>query len=101
MQRDHRSAVLTLAFLVMGPAVQADEGTDSLLITGARILDVAAGRYVEGRDVFIRGERIERLAPASHIEVPEATQRGDASGLTPVPGLIDLHTHLLLHPSNA
>lgn len=70
----------------------------ALLLTGARILDPSGDRLLDGRDVLIEEGRIAQIAAAGTIEVPAGARRLDLAGLTLIPGLIDLHSHLLLHP---
>ncbi|HLI56650.1 MAG TPA: amidohydrolase family protein, partial [Actinomycetota bacterium] len=69
-----------------------------LLLTGARILDPAGERLLEGRDVLIEDGRIAAVGAAGTLQAPAGTRRLDLSGLTLIPGLIELHSHLLLHP---
>ena len=87
---------MILLSIVVG-ARAADEQT-CLLLTGARIVDLTAGALIEGHDVLIVGERMVSVGPSAQIEAPEGAMRLDLTGLTLVPGLIDLHSHLLLHP---
>lgn len=42
--------------------------------------------------------RIAAVAPAAELEPPPGAELLELDGLYLVPGLIDLHTHLLLHP---
>jgi imidazolonepropionase-like amidohydrolase len=77
----------------------------ALLLTGARVLDESGDRLVAGRDVLIADGRIVAVGPAGSLRAPTAAAGGggepvrvDLSGLALLPGLIDLHTHLLLHP---
>lgn len=86
-----------VAALGFGAFAASTVAQEPLLLTGARLLDPAEGRYLEGRAVLIRDGRIHRIAPAATLE-GEETRRVDLSGLTLLPGLIDLHSHLLLHP---
>lgn len=51
-----------------------------------------------GLVVIIRGERIESVGPAS--AAPAGAQLIDLPGTTLLPGLIEGHSHLLLHPYN-
>jgi imidazolonepropionase-like amidohydrolase len=74
--------------------------TPALVLTSVRILDTANGQFLEGRDVLIVGDRISRLAPSGEIAGPPGAPRVDLAWLTLLPGLIDLHSHLLLHPYN-
>ena len=76
----------------------------ALLLTGARVLDESGDRLVAGRDVLVADGRIVAVGPAGSLRAPAAAGgsgepvRVDLSGLALLPGLIDLHTHLLLHP---
>ena len=53
----------------------------------------------EGWAVRVRGERIDAAGPASAIAESGATVV-DLPGLTLLPGLIEGHSHVLLHPYN-
>ena len=48
----------------------------------------------------MRGEKIEAVGPASEVKVPEGARVIELPGATLLPGLIDAHTHVLLHPYN-
>lgn len=48
--------------------------------------------------VVVRGDRIEAVGPSDSIKVPEGARTIDLAGRTLLPGLFDLHTHVLLHP---
>jgi imidazolonepropionase-like amidohydrolase len=54
----------------------------------------------EGWAVLVRGERIVAAGPTATIAVPSGTRRVDLSGATLMPGMIEGHSHLLLHPYN-
>jgi imidazolonepropionase-like amidohydrolase len=60
-------------------------------ITGARVFD-GTGKPPYEATVIIRGNRIEAAGPAVHP--PAGARVVDARGLTLIPGLFDLHTHL-------
>jgi len=94
----HPAAFAMLCVSALGGPLTAAQPDAKLLITGGRFLDVAVGRYLDGRDLLLAGGRIERIAPAGQLEAPTGARRIEAEGLLILPGLIDLHTHLLLHP---
>jgi imidazolonepropionase-like amidohydrolase len=48
----------------------------------------------------IRGEKIEAAGPSGEVKVPEDARIIELAGTTLIPGLIDVHTHVLLHPYN-
>ena len=52
----------------------------------------------DGWIVVVRGERIEAAGPPADVKVPENARMIDLPGTTLLPGLIDAHTHVLLHP---
>jgi imidazolonepropionase-like amidohydrolase len=48
--------------------------------------------------VVVQGERITSVGPATEVKVPDGARTINLLGMTLLPGLIDLHTHMLLHP---
>jgi len=69
-----------------------------LLLTGARVLDPSGNRLLNGHDVLVADGRIAAIGKSGSLAVPAGAVRLDLAGLTLIPGLIDLHSHLLLHP---
>src|SRR5436305_648794 len=68
------------------------------LLTGARVLDPSGDHLLDGRDVLIENGRIAAVGAAGTLRAPAGTERIDLAGLTLIPGLIEMHSHLLLHP---
>jgi imidazolonepropionase-like amidohydrolase len=50
--------------------------------------------------VLIQGERIVAVGPQSAVSMPTGASVIDLPGATLIPGLIDAHSHLFLHPYN-
>jgi imidazolonepropionase-like amidohydrolase len=48
--------------------------------------------------VVVRGEKIERAGPLGSFNVPAGARTVDLPGMTLLPGLIEAHSHVLLHP---
>ncbi len=67
------------------------------LVKAARLVDVAAGRYVEGQSILIENDRIKEVGPAAEVQAhaPADAVVIDLGGATLLPGLIDCHAHLL------
>ena len=86
-----------IALLVAGLAFAAP-APPPLLLTGARVLDPAGERLLDSRDVLVENGRISAVGAAGTLQTPAGAQRIDLSGLTLIPGLIEMHSHLLLHP---
>ncbi len=79
------------------PATHAADSTPTLLVP-ARVFD--GTDLHEGWTVLVRGDRISAVGPAASVAAPAGTRRIDLAGQTLVPGLIEMHSHLLLHPYN-
>lgn len=84
-----RTMIALLATMLLGTQAPADGG--ATLIRGARVFD-GTGSPAVVADVLIRGDRIVAVAP--HLKAPRDARTVDARGLTLLPGLHDLHTHL-------
>lgn len=50
--------------------------------------------------VLVAGGRLQAVGPLATMTVPPDAERIDLPGVTLLPGLIDLHAHVLLHPYN-
>ena len=66
------------------------------VLHAAHLLDVAAGKLVSPGEVLVRGNRIVAAGPS--VDHPVGTEVIDLGALTLMPGLIDAHVHLFLHP---
>jgi imidazolonepropionase-like amidohydrolase len=67
-----------------------------IVLHAARLLDVAAGKIVSPGEVLVEGERI--VAAGTSVEHPAGAEVIDLGDSTLMPGLIDAHVHLFLHP---
>ncbi len=54
----------------------------------------------QGWIVVVRGNTIEAAGPAGQVTPPRDATTIDLAGMTLLPGLIDAHTHVFLHPYN-
>ena len=69
-----------------------------MVVTADRMLDVATGRMVEHPQITITDGRISAVAAAG-ASIPTGARRVDLTGLTLLPGLIDMHVHLTSDPT--
>lgn len=51
-----------------------------------------------GWAVLVRGDTVAAVGPADGIDIPEGTRTVELPGTTLLPGLIDAHSHVFLHP---
>lgn len=68
----------------------------SVVLHAARLLDIKNGRLVKPGEVLVQGERI--VEAGSSVKHPAGAEVVDLGDRTLLPGLIDAHVHLFLHP---
>jgi imidazolonepropionase-like amidohydrolase len=77
------------------PAAKPESST--LLIPDA-VFDGTTDAPHQGWGVLVTGQRIAAAGPLASLRVPANAQRVELKGTTLLPGLSDLHSHVLLHP---
>src|ERR1044072_1463260 len=68
------------------------------LLKPARIFDGESAQPHLDWVVLVRGEKIEAVGPAREVKAPADAKVISLPGMTLMPGLIDAHSHILLHP---
>src|ERR1043166_9200136 len=68
------------------------------LLKPAHVFDGESAQVHDGWVVLVRGEKIEAVGPAGSVTMPAGAKVIDLPGLTLMPGLIEAHSHILLHP---
>lgn len=71
---------------------------ESWLLQPDRVFDASGNTTREGWVVLVQGERIAAAGPVSSIQAPAGTKVIELPGMTLLPGLIDAHSHVFLHP---
>jgi imidazolonepropionase-like amidohydrolase len=91
------SALAVIALLEPAPGFgQEATANHSIVLHAARLFDVEAGKIVTPGEVLVEGERI--VAAGTSVEHPAGAEVIDLGDTTLMPGLIDAHVHLFLHP---
>jgi imidazolonepropionase-like amidohydrolase len=91
--------LIALCFVLRSAGVAQSGSTPPappIVLHAARLLDVAGGKIITPGEVLIQGERI--VDAGMSVEHPPGAQRIDLGDQTLLPGLIDAHVHLFLHP---
>ena len=92
-------AALLLAVLAAPLAAQgAPDSAAALLIRPARLFDGSSEQLRTGWAVLVRGERITFVGPADAAPRSDGARVVELPNATLLPGLIEGHSHLLLHP---
>jgi imidazolonepropionase-like amidohydrolase len=80
------------------PAVGGEP--QQFLLNPARVLDTSTGQTHAGWSVLVNGDRIAAVGPAAQVQLPTNGVVIPLPGTTLLPGLMDLHSHIFLHPYN-
>ncbi len=93
-----RRTLILLGFFAMAANGAWASSGESWLLVGARVLAPDGERWLDGAAVLLSEGRIAGIGRPEELAVPAEARRLELGGLALLPGLIDLHTHLLLHP---
>ncbi len=102
MKRAQLSSLCLVLFLTSG--VRAQRTTtprdDLVVLKPSRVWTGDERQSQAGLAVLVRGRTIEAIKPVADLKIPAEARLIELEGTTLIPGLIDAHTHLLLHPYN-
>jgi imidazolonepropionase-like amidohydrolase len=90
MHHTRRPYALAALLILASPAFAS-----TLAITDVRIIDGNGGTPIEHGVIVLDGRRIEAVGSRSSVAVPAGTKRINGGGKTALPGLADMHVHLL------
>jgi imidazolonepropionase-like amidohydrolase len=89
--------VFCLPFCVaFAQAPPRPEPEQAVVLHAARVLDIESGKIVAPGEVLVQGDQITEAGSA--VNRPEGAEVIDLGDSTLMPGLIDAHVHLFLHP---
>jgi len=88
------ASLLLLGLLATAAAQNAPP--QPIVLHAARLLDIKTGRILKPGEVLVQGERI--VEAGTSVKHPAGAEVIDLGDRTLLPGLIDAHVHLFLHP---
>ncbi len=91
-----KALVCLLLLLVVGELSGAVAQTRLALVGGMLVDGYDNVPPVHHAAILIEGNRIVEVGPASQVEIPSDATVIDTEGMTMLPGLIDLHAHLMI-----
>jgi imidazolonepropionase-like amidohydrolase len=90
---------MLLCLAVMISQTQRTSAPETVyLLKPAHVFDGESAQLHDNWVVLVRGEKIEAAGPAGSVSAPANAKVIDLPGLTLMPGLIEAHSHVLLHP---
>jgi imidazolonepropionase-like amidohydrolase len=84
-----------LGWLIAAPEAQP-AADHPIVLHAARLLEVDTGRMLAPGEILVAGDRI--VSVGTSVEHPAGAIVSDLGDTTLLPGLIDVHVHLFLHP---
>ncbi|MHC4590996.1 MAG: amidohydrolase family protein [Planctomycetota bacterium] len=87
----HKRLVAAGCVLLLLLGASAAQAQQTIVLRADRVLDLDRGKIVRDAVVVIEGDRIKSVGSR---DVPADAQQIDLPGMTLLPGLIDMHTHL-------
>ena len=92
------AAVFLLAAAPAPLSPEAAPPPASVLLRPDQVWDGVAAAPRAGLVVLVAGERIAAVGPAAEVAAPAGARVIILSGVTLIPGLMDAHSHIFLHP---
>lgn len=86
-----------VVLFILGTSIFAQTAPPAAIVLhAARLLDIESGRILSPGEVLVEGERI--VEAGQSVTHPAGATTVDLGDKTLMPGLIDAHVHLFLHP---
>src|ERR1700692_2302369 len=85
-----------VTFVADAAGQAAAASSHPIVLHAARLLDVKTGRTVQPGEILVQGDRIVEVGTT--VKHPGGSEVIDLGDRTMLPGLIDAHIHLFLHP---
>lgn len=88
--------LLFVSFLAAQTQSQPPADARPIVLRASRLLDVKSGHLISPGEVLVQGERIVEVGTS--VKHPADAEIIDLGDRTLLPGLVDAHVHLFLHP---
>jgi imidazolonepropionase-like amidohydrolase len=92
-----KHAFTILMALVMWAAAPSGQSRAIKALVGGTLVDGFGGRPIRNSVILIEGERISAVGQVGTLAVPAGAEVTSTEGMTVLPGLWDMHVHLMLN----
>lgn len=92
------AALLTLTATSLGGFTASTSAQEAVVLVPERVFDGTSAQLHAGWEVVVAGDTIAAAGPRGSLRRPAGARVIELPGLTLLPGLIEGHSHLLLHP---
>ncbi|KAA6459726.1 amidohydrolase family protein [Acidobacteria bacterium AB60] len=82
----------------LGTAQEAKPAAKRTLVRAGHVLDVRTGKVADNQTIVVVGDAIRSMGPSASVTAEPGDEVVDLGGMTVLPGLIDVHTHLTMNP---
>ena len=66
-------------------------------LVGGTLVDGFGGKPILNSVILINGETIEKVGRVGELDIPKGTQIISTEGMTVMPGLWDMHVHMMIN----
>ncbi|MEQ9289809.1 MAG: Xaa-Pro dipeptidase, partial [Cyclobacteriaceae bacterium] len=89
-----RKLIIILCFLT---SYTSWAQTNVKALVGGTLIDGFGSTPLQNSVIIIEGERIKKVGRVGEVEIPEGAEIISTEGMSVMPGLWDMHTHLMLN----
>jgi imidazolonepropionase-like amidohydrolase len=95
-----RISVAVLLSLFALPLIAAAQTAPAqrTLVRAGHLLDVKTGKLADAQTIVVIGDTIQSIQPTASVSAQPGDKVIDLGGMTVMPGMIDVHTHLTMNP---
>jgi imidazolonepropionase-like amidohydrolase len=95
-----RISVAVLLSLFALPLIAAAQTAPAqrTLVRAGHLLDVKTGKLADAQTIVVIGDTIQSIQPTASVSAQPGDKVVDLGGMTVMPGMIDVHTHLTMNP---
>ena len=90
--------VLSIAIALLATSLTAPAQSPNVkALVGGTLIDGFGGKPIRNSVIIIEGERIKSVGQVGTLEVPKGAEIISTEGMSVLPGLWDMHVHLMIN----